>query len=260
MDDSERPPLGAETYEEIEGEQYGVHQKYWSLLQDIRGPSIAGILATTGPPPPKRPIKLSKILAEYACALFDVEAKRYHNQPQLPTWLKKLSGRTEHLVMTHLAEMQKPGALDFGSITKGSLTYHATWEQMRKAINEALSAHAIEFAERSATSQSASPSVPVPTLPKSDGKPEARPLGSNTEVTQHEGDEKKRRRALLDEYRAATGKPSNRRIYQARNSGIHKPQFYEWIKGVLSNESETSKNFERFLREKKPPTPRKPRT
>jgi hypothetical protein len=68
-----------------------------------------------------------------------------------------------------------------------------------------------------------------------------------------------RRAALLKAYKESTGNPSNRQIYSARNSGIHKPEFYEWLKGELSVESETAKNFERFLREEKAPIPRTPK-
>ena len=63
-----------------------------------------------------------------------------------------------------------------------------------------------------------------------------------------------RRAKLLGEYKEATGKPSNRKIYTAKRSGIYKPEFYKWVNGTLSSTSETAKNFERFLREKKPPT------
>jgi hypothetical protein len=70
---------------------------------------------------------------------------------------------------------------------------------------------------------------------------------------------KLRRGALLAEYKAATGNPSNRQLYQAKNSGIHKPQFYDWLKGKLPVVSATAKNFERFLSEKKQPIPKKPK-
>ena len=60
----------------------------------------------------------------------------------------------------------------------------------------------------------------------------------------------------LAEYKMATGNPSNRRIYMAKNSGIHKPQFYEWLKGSLGAESSTCANFENFLAGGKPPIPR----
>jgi hypothetical protein len=62
-----------------------------------------------------------------------------------------------------------------------------------------------------------------------------------------------RRRKLLDDYKAATGNPSNKQIYEAQNSGIYKPQFYEWRDGRLPRSSATPANFERFLHEKKRP-------
>jgi hypothetical protein len=64
-----------------------------------------------------------------------------------------------------------------------------------------------------------------------------------------------RRQKLLDDYKPATSNPSNRRIYDAENSPIHKPQFYKWLKGSLPRDSATTINFERFLREKKVPVP-----
>jgi hypothetical protein len=71
--------------------------------------------------------------------------------------------------------------------------------------------------------------------------------------------EKLRREKLFADYKTATGNPANRQIYNARNSGIHKPQFYAWLSGSLPADSGTAKNFERFLREKKAPIPRKPK-
>jgi hypothetical protein len=68
-----------------------------------------------------------------------------------------------------------------------------------------------------------------------------------------------RRLHLLKEYKSAVDYASNKSIYEARNSGISKPEFYKWRKGKLPEDSKTSVNFERFLREKKPPVPRKPR-
>lgn len=67
------------------------------------------------------------------------------------------------------------------------------------------------------------------------------------------------RKKLLEEYKMATGNPSNKRIFEARNSGIHKPEFYSWLKGELPPESATSIAFERFLQLKKPPIPRNPK-
>jgi hypothetical protein len=67
------------------------------------------------------------------------------------------------------------------------------------------------------------------------------------------------RASLLAEYKAATGTTTNSAIYNARNSGIHKPEFYKWRKGELSPNSATTRNFERFLKTQAKPLPRKPR-
>lgn len=84
--------------------------------------------------------------------------------------------------------------------------------------------------------------VPINPIAESDDSPDS-------EIVQ----EIDRRVKLLAEYKAATGSPSNRKIYEAKHSGIHKPEFYKWVNGTLSNDSATTKNFERFLRAKKPP-------
>ena len=68
-----------------------------------------------------------------------------------------------------------------------------------------------------------------------------------------------RRQKLLAAYKSATGNPSNQKIYEAANSGINKPEFYYWRNGTIPFKSVTSINFERFLQDKKPPIPRKPR-
>ena len=72
-------------------------------------------------------------------------------------------------------------------------------------------------------------------------------------------DDVARREQLLADYKAATDNPPNAQIYSARNSGIHKPQFYEWLRGELPPSSQTAINFERFLRERQRPIPRNPR-
>jgi len=92
--------------------------------------------------------------------------------------------------------------------------------------------------------------VPTETAP-------SQPVSEN--ASNGERPEVDRRAALLAEYKTATKNPPNKRIYEARNPGIHKPEFYEWVNGTLPTESATAISFERFLREKKPPVPRKPK-
>jgi hypothetical protein len=84
-------------------------------------------------------------------------------------------------------------------------------------------------------------------------------VGAAVEIPEHLDAEKARRQNLLAEYRAATGNPSKRSLYEAKNSGIYKPEFYDWVNGKLPANSATAINFERFLRNKKQPIPRKPK-
>ena len=95
--------------------------------------------------------------------------------------------------------------------------------------------------------------------PQLDQVPTADSPGTAGDSSQSWSARKARRATLLAEYKLAAGNPSNKRIYEARNSGIHKPQFYEWLRGELPDDSETTKNFEKFLSAKKAPIPREPR-
>ena len=61
------------------------------------------------------------------------------------------------------------------------------------------------------------------------------------------------RQTLLDEYKRVTGVMKNKPIYESRRSGIHKPAFYQWLRGELPATSQTAIKFERFLAEKRPP-------
>ena len=70
-------------------------------------------------------------------------------------------------------------------------------------------------------------------------------------LSQPSASEIARRLALLSEYKKATGK-SEYFIYTHADSGIHKPEFREWKKGLLRPNSATLVNFERFLKEKHP--------
>jgi hypothetical protein len=79
------------------------------------------------------------------------------------------------------------------------------------------------------------------------------PATQQTEATEPASTEVERRAKLLEDYKLATKIASDRKVYQARNSGIHKPEFYKWRKGTLAPDSATAINFERFLREQKPP-------
>ena len=68
----------------------------------------------------------------------------------------------------------------------------------------------------------------------------------------------KTRKGLLCEYKTATGIKSDAAIYGAKGHSAHKPEFQKWRKGLLLSTSAAGMSLERFLREKKRPTPRKP--
>jgi hypothetical protein len=63
------------------------------------------------------------------------------------------------------------------------------------------------------------------------------------------------RKIMLADYKRATGVTKNKPIYECRRAGLHKPEFYKWLRGVLSPTSQITLNFERFLAEKRPPSP-----
>jgi len=68
-----------------------------------------------------------------------------------------------------------------------------------------------------------------------------------------------RRARLLTDYKAATG-AKDYHLYNAQNSGIHKPEFYQWVHGKLPAKSKTAKRFEAFLIAKKRPVRKNPAT
>jgi hypothetical protein len=168
--------------------------------------------------------------------------------------------------------MQMVQQTESRSLFGGSLHYHATEQEMalavfkalRMTISRRLSGIAVlPFPNKPIKPELTETESVSENTPKADGLPPI--CGEETE-----GDEKAdsvagiksenqitRRADMLASYRKATG-VSNKRIYEGK-SGVHKPQFYEWLNGKLPASSETAKNFERFLRENKPPIPRKPK-
>jgi hypothetical protein len=96
-------------------------------------------------------------------------------------------------------------------------------------------------------------------MAKEHARRSAAPPTSSPEAVPTSGSVTDRRAVLLEEYKRATG-ANDYQIYNARNSGIHKPEFYQWKKGNLSENSKTAKKFETFLRAKKQPIRKSPTT
>jgi hypothetical protein len=76
------------------------------------------------------------------------------------------------------------------------------------------------------------------------------PAGTIEELVQRRGE-------LLANYKKRTGVCTNAAIYNARNSGVHKPDFYRWRSGKLLASSATATSLENFLRAGERPKPRK---
>src|SRR5450759_4632565 len=88
-------------------------------------------LTRAAPPLPKQPVRLFRILGEYACALFNTEAGKYPISDELESWLRGLAERVE--VRAVNAALQDS--------LWGTLTYHATREEMRAAVHKVLESH-----------------------------------------------------------------------------------------------------------------------
>jgi hypothetical protein len=139
---TEKPPLDAETWEQIEGSKYWVKKTYAEklspYLQDLPPIFEAMQKMPDGlPSPPKQPIKLCKVLAEYATALFDIEWTFYPKTDELPTWSRNLAQRVERDIIAHALNLGRRPVGLMSRFTIG-LTYHASADQMREAVRGAL--------------------------------------------------------------------------------------------------------------------------
>jgi lambda repressor-like predicted transcriptional regulator len=140
MEELDRPSFSAEVCESIEDEQYKVHKLYWDIL-DRLGVTIH---LHSIPRPPKQPLRLHRILGEYACALFDIEAARYPDSPRVSQWLEALARRIEAIVLEKLAELAMSSGLAFST-----LEYHLTKHEMLAAIRAALAKRIETYVPRS---------------------------------------------------------------------------------------------------------------
>jgi hypothetical protein len=245
MDDLDRPNLEPQADEEINVALHEIDKTHWARLRAMQmGPGPGPIIIWGAQPrPPKRPVQLRAILHSYAQALFPVEASKYpQDDSRLQHWRLKLTERISARVMQSVQEIESRGFWRMES-----LAYHGVTEsQMRDTVDKAL---------REITKSSLPPAIskqkkqPIKKLAPAESELQTSSASKDKEI--------ERRRKLLEEYKAATGNPSSKKIYEAENCTIYKPQFYEWKNGKLLSNSTTAKSFEQFLRAKKPPQ-RKP--
>lgn len=260
MDDLDRPTFGLYVDEEIEAALHEVDTSYFKQLREMQVFIYADVapLGFLNPqaPSPKRPARVRAILDSYARALFHGEAKKYPRDPRLPRWLRMLAERTQRRVMDTVAKLEA-GRLN-------SLTYHGdTVSHMSETVDEAIRRTLEDYLQGLASDAHPQETTTTMSVRKATSQQDstlsvkAEPAKQSVDATNEE--EIERRKKLLEEYKAATDNPSNKRIYESSNSKIHKPQFYRWVNGTLPFDSATTENFERFLREKKQPIPKRPK-
>ena len=112
MEDFSAPYLNEETKEQIEVDQYEVHQKYHTNLSllPLTISHYFEMDATTSrlmgaPRPPKQSAKVTGILRMYARELFDIEARHYKPGPQYRSWLENLARRICSIVQRRFSEI-----------------------------------------------------------------------------------------------------------------------------------------------------------
>jgi len=176
---------------------------------------------------------LKMILAEYARNLYIAEGNSYPDDPKIGRWLEVLRDRLVERAMSTVTRMEEEAKKRNASFEYHEVSPEQMREVMRSEINKQIS-------DRTGAPQPAGPSPPQEVKTESDGSEAAR------------------RAILLSEYKAATGNPSNKSIYEASNSGIYKPEFYQWVNGELPDKSRVTKRFEAFLKARRKPIPRKP--
>lgn len=250
MDETDRPPLGPYAYEKIAKKLHEIERRFWDELSKMRVESPYFVIGPS-PASPKLPEHLRVIIIQYAESLFGTEATEYPESPKIEFWLSRLAERVVEKIMNTLDVIDQ-ASYDFSSAKYyNGLSWHGlTREEMRDIAWQRLEDDKASVLHRlqpdSAQEVSSQDSEPGQTITSSEeSQPEAGGLVDH-------------RKKLLEEYKSVTGQPSSKQIYEAYNSGIHKPEFYQWKQGKLSVESRVTKRFEAFLKAKKRPIPRNP--
>jgi hypothetical protein len=259
MGNADRPALTPSQEIAIESAQNDVDGEFWRILWEFQALMPHAQLEydrrnRTNRPTPKEPAKFQWVIGEYARNLFIIEARVYPDALELREWLTNLSKRVMERVSQKLDEIENRGQLQDRSFVHHGVIPDQIISTMRGVLASAIEVRLASYQPISL------PPPPPPPPPEVTAQMQSQPSTKSeaAQDTEPNESEVERRGKLLAEYKLETG-ASNRKIYEARNSGIYKPEFYKWLDGTLPSESSTSINFERFLRAQKPPMPRKPK-
>jgi len=135
MADLDRPNLGLRVYTEIEAKQTEIDTKYWRQLRELQvfigADTLEFGFLNPQQPPPKLPMYVLSVLADYAVELFTVESNSYPRDPRLKNDLENLGMRVRRRVMDAVTLLESNGL--------NSLRYHnVKISDMSAAIDEAL--------------------------------------------------------------------------------------------------------------------------
>ena len=246
--------MSAYAYEEIEKSLYEIDKESWAALTKLRvSPSLGA-----GPSPPRLPENLRLTIRSYARHLFDTEANEYSPYSQsteMSRWLAALADRVASRVLKAIQSIDNSFEFRMFGVKGYGLSWHGlTPEAIEAAIKEELE----ETKARWLTRYQPVPQLEIEKTESGQNDESGDLDASQPEPRPPEVGLIEYRAKLLADYKSATGDPSNMRLYRAANSGIHKPDFYSWIKGTLPERSKVSKRFETFLKAKRLPIPRKP--
>jgi hypothetical protein len=251
MDPHDRPKLPPTVYKSIESSQIKIDEYYWKRLQSFQVSVAASTVVRLGfpdlkpiPPEPKRPDALRSVITAYVRNLFFAEAARYPVDSSLENHLARLGVRITERVLRTITALEAAGNTGFRN---ASLAHHGlSIEQMRNTASDEIKALVEgQSAQIQSTLNAHADATSVEQVTSS---PKALSEGSS---------EVERRAKLLSDYKAATG-AKDYHIFTATNSGIHKPEFYQWKNGRLPDKSKVTKRFEAFLKAKKRPIRRNP--
>jgi len=250
MEEQERPDFPASFWAQIEAAQIGVDQHFWERLLAFRAPRRHTITLeefnareyAVKAPEPKRPEALRMAIGEYALNLFAAEGQLYPDDPRLRSWYDKLAERIVSRILGVIADVESLAL-------PGRLAYHGLAEaDMRKAARDEVNK---QISARLDPPKSSTPLPPEVEAQVNSPAARRRDGVADSSLVEH-------RRKLLAEYKLATGNPADLRIYTASNSGIYKPEFYQWKNGKLPEGSKITKRFEAFLKSKRRPVRRNP--
>jgi hypothetical protein len=198
-------------------------------------------------------------LRSYACSFFDYLTKAYSDQISTWNWEAEIAEEAIENTLRCWANFggAQPRAEQWIETLRAAIVQHVGHPLRGQTRTQLLAPS--EYAKIGVDIEHASPLLAgIIAAHKSSKGKGISPTAAATQITKESRMGIEDRLKLLAEYKHATGNPSNKKIYSAHNSGIHKPEFYQWLDGRLPATSKTAKNFEAFLKSKRRPIPRKP--